>query len=114
MAIERVREYLKQFNIDHKIQEFETSSATVELAAQALGREPGEIAKTTIYLEDKIPTSIDGLKSAAVNRDTLLSSGYTYKNINTDDQRVVLAIPKSPIFISKLVPKNKFPNFKSL
>lgn len=42
-----------------------------------------------------IPTSIEGLKSTAADRDTLLSSGYTYKNIVTDDQRVVLAIPKS-------------------
>lgn len=42
-----------------------------------------------------IPTSTDGLTSANVDRDTLLSSGYTYKNINTDNQRVVLAIPKS-------------------
>lgn len=44
---------------------------------------------------NEIPTSITGLKSTAADRDTLLSSGYTYKNINTDDQRVVLAIPKS-------------------
>ena len=36
MAIERVREYLKQWNAQDRIQEFEVSSATVELAAQAL------------------------------------------------------------------------------
>ena len=46
-------------------------------------------------LSHDIPTSIDGLTPITIDRDTLLSSGYTYKNINTDNQRVVLAIPKS-------------------
>ena len=46
-------------------------------------------------LSRDIPTSIDGLTPVPTDRNTLLSSGYTYKNINTDDQRVILAIPKS-------------------
>lgn len=46
-------------------------------------------------LSHDIPTSIDGLTPITIDRDTLLSSGYTYKNINTDNQRVILAIPKS-------------------
>ena len=46
-------------------------------------------------LSNDIPTSINGLTPVSIDRDTLLSSGYTYKNINTDNQRVVLAIPKS-------------------
>ena len=50
MAIERVREYLKQFNIEEKIQEFEVSSATVQLAAAALGCEPERIAKTLSFM----------------------------------------------------------------
>lgn len=49
MAIEKVREYLKQFNMEQKIQEFATSSATVELAAQAVGCEPKRIAKTLSF-----------------------------------------------------------------
>ncbi|AFA49122.1 YbaK/EbsC family protein [Acetobacterium woodii] len=52
MAIEKVRAYFKQFNIDSQIQEFETSSATVELAAQALGCEPERIAKTLSFKLD--------------------------------------------------------------
>lgn len=36
MAIEKVREYFKEFGIENRIQEFEVSSATVELAAEAL------------------------------------------------------------------------------
>jgi prolyl-tRNA editing enzyme YbaK/EbsC (Cys-tRNA(Pro) deacylase) len=46
MAIEKVREYLKKWGRDKDIMEFETSSATVELAAQTLDVEPARIAKT--------------------------------------------------------------------
>ena len=49
MAIEKVRNYFKQLGIDSKIQEFETSSATVELAAEALGCLPERIAKTLSF-----------------------------------------------------------------
>lgn len=49
MSIEKAREYLKKFNIDNRIQEFETSSATVELAAQALNCEEARIAKTLSF-----------------------------------------------------------------
>ena len=46
MSIDRVREYLKRFELDGRILEFETSSATVELAAQAAGVIPARIAKS--------------------------------------------------------------------
>ena len=51
MAIERVREYLKQWNAQDRIQEFEVSSATVELAAQALHCEGKRIAKTLSFYQ---------------------------------------------------------------
>ena len=50
MAIEVVREYLKQWDADKRILEFPVSSATVELAAQAVGCEPARIAKTLSFL----------------------------------------------------------------
>ncbi len=54
MAIEKAKEYLKQFELDTKVQEFEVSSATVELAAKALGTEEERIAKTLSFqLVDK-------------------------------------------------------------
>ncbi|WP_085832912.1 YbaK/EbsC family protein [Clostridium merdae] len=52
MSTEKVRNYLQQFGKDDKVQEFEVSSATVELAAQALGVEPARIAKS-ISLKDE-------------------------------------------------------------
>lgn len=52
MAIDKVKEYFKQYNIDDRIQEFDVSSATVELAAMALGCEGKRIAKTLSFLVD--------------------------------------------------------------
>lgn len=52
MAIEVVREYLKQWGAQERILEFPVSSATVELAAQAAGCEPARIAKTLSFLVD--------------------------------------------------------------
>lgn len=49
MAIEKVREYLKQWNAQDRIKEFQVSSATVELAAQALNCEGRRIAKTLSF-----------------------------------------------------------------
>lgn len=46
MGIDKVREHLRKWNRDSDILEFETSSATVELAARALNVEPARIAKT--------------------------------------------------------------------
>lgn len=49
MAIDKVREYMKQFGKEQDIREFNESSATVELAAQAVGVEPARIAKTLSF-----------------------------------------------------------------
>ena len=49
MSIEKVRAYMKQFGAQDRIIEFATSSATVELAAQAAGCEPARIAKTLSF-----------------------------------------------------------------
>jgi prolyl-tRNA editing enzyme YbaK/EbsC (Cys-tRNA(Pro) deacylase) len=46
MAAEQVREYLKQYHKEDRLLEFSVSSATVELAAQALNVEPARIAKS--------------------------------------------------------------------
>lgn len=49
MSVASVREYLKQFGLDNKVEEFEESSATVELAAHAAGVIPAMIAKTLSF-----------------------------------------------------------------
>ena len=49
MAIERVRAFFKTYDMDGRILEFPVSSATVELAAQAVGCQPCRIAKTLSF-----------------------------------------------------------------
>lgn len=49
MAIDKVKAYLRERGMDDRVLEFETSSATVELAAAAVGCEPARIAKTLSF-----------------------------------------------------------------
>ena len=49
MAIEKVRDYFRQFGIEDRILEFEVSSATVDLAAKAVGVEGARICKTLSF-----------------------------------------------------------------
>lgn len=52
MSIEKVKAYFKGFGIEERIREFDVSSATVELAAEALCCAPQRIAKTLSFLVD--------------------------------------------------------------
>ena len=52
MSIETGRAYLRARGYEDRIQEFSVSSATVELAAQAVGCEPARIAKTLSFAVD--------------------------------------------------------------
>lgn len=49
MSIESVKKYLEQWSLEDRIQEFSTSSATVELAAEALSVIPARIAKSMSF-----------------------------------------------------------------
>ena len=52
MSIERVRQYFEPYGMADRIREFPVSSATVELAAAALGCEGCRIAKTLSFSVD--------------------------------------------------------------
>ena len=55
MALDKVKAYFAQCGIADRVLEFETSSATVELAAEAVGCEPERIAKTlSFYASDRV------------------------------------------------------------
>lgn len=58
MAIERVKEYFKQYDMEERIIELEESSATVELAAHALGCEPARIAKSLSFMVNNAPVLV--------------------------------------------------------
>ena len=49
MSLNKVKNYLAQFGVQNKVMEFQESSATVELAAIAVGVEPAKIAKTLSF-----------------------------------------------------------------
>lgn len=49
MGVEQVKKYFLDRDLNYEVLEFEASTATVELAAQALGVEPGLIAKTMSF-----------------------------------------------------------------
>ena len=49
MSIERAKAYFKKFGMENQILEFDVSSATVELAAQAVGCEPARICKSLSF-----------------------------------------------------------------
>ena len=67
MAIERVRSFFKEQGIEDRIQEFEVSSATVQLAAQALNCEPCRIAKTLSFMVQDIPILIVAAGDAKID-----------------------------------------------
>lgn len=49
MSVDAVKAHLKKYGMQDRFMEFSVSSATVELAAAAIGCTPGEIAKTLAF-----------------------------------------------------------------
>ena len=58
MSVEKVRAYFARFGMEDRVNELPQSSATVDLAAAALGVEPGRIAKTLSFLVGERPILI--------------------------------------------------------
>lgn len=58
MSITKVKEYFRKYGMADKVLEFDVSSATVELAAKAVGCEPARIAKTLSFKVDDKPILI--------------------------------------------------------
>lgn len=58
MSVEKVKKYLKDKGYLDRVMEFDISSATVELAAIAVGCEPAQIAKTMSFIQNDGPVLI--------------------------------------------------------
>ena len=67
MSIERVRAYFRSYGIEDRIQELDHSSATVLLAAEALGTAPCRIAKTLSFLVNGSPILIVAAGDARID-----------------------------------------------
>ncbi|NLB32749.1 MAG: YbaK/EbsC family protein [Tissierellia bacterium] len=86
MSIEKVRNYLKQFNKDNDIQEMDESTATVELAAIALGTEEARIAKSlSFYNGDGAMVIVVAGDAKIDNRKFKDYFGFKAKMLSPDD-----------------------------
>ena len=90
MAIEAVREYMKQWGAQDRILEFQASSATVELAAQAVGCEPARIAKTLSFLVGDHPILIVAAGDRRVDNHKYKEVFHTKARMLTPEQAVEL------------------------
>ena len=86
MSIEKVKEYFKQYNMEDRVMEFPVSSATVELAAQALNCEPCRIAKTLSFSVSDSPILIVTAGDAKIdNKKYKTFFGAKAKMISPDE-----------------------------
>lgn len=86
MSIKKVREYLKQYKRDNDILEMESSTATVELAAQALRTEPARIAKSLSFQDGDGGMIVVVAGDAKIdNKKFKLEFGFKAKMLSPDD-----------------------------
>ena len=71
MSIEKVKAYFAQFGMEGRVLEFPVSSATVELAAQALRCEPCRIAKTLSFAVGDTPVLIVAAGDARIDNQKI-------------------------------------------
>ena len=90
MSIERARAHLARFGLAEKVCEFDVSSATVELAAQAVGVEPARIAKTLSFMVGETPTLILFAGDARVNNQAFKATFHTKAKMLSADQAAEL------------------------
>ena len=77
MSFERVCEYFAQYNLQDRIQEFAVSSATVELAAEALHTDAKRIAKTLSFLVEDKPVLIVTAGDAKIDNPKFKAQFHT-------------------------------------
>ena len=86
MSMEPARAWLAQRGFEERIRTFEVSSATVELAAQALGVEPGHIAKTISLYDGESAMVILAAGDAKIdNRKFKDRFGFKAKMLSPED-----------------------------
>ncbi len=88
MPIEAVRSYFETLGIAGRILEFEESSATVELAAHAVGCEPARIAKTLSFCVGENAVLIVAAGDAKVDNTRFKTQFHTKAKMLTPDEAV--------------------------
>lgn len=67
MSFKKAYDYLAEKNMEDRVLQFDVSSATVELAAKAVGTEPEKIAKSLTFIVDDAPVMIIAAGNVKVN-----------------------------------------------
>ncbi len=90
MSVEKVKAYFKQFGMENRVQEFAVSSATVELAAEALHCEPCRIAKTLSFMVNGAPVLIVTAGDAKIDNPKYKAQFGTKAKMLSPDEAVTL------------------------
>ena len=90
MSIEKVRAYFKPLGIEERIREFDVSSATVELAAVAVGVEGARIAKSLSFKVEDKPIIIVVAGDAKVDNSRYKAQFHTKAKMLTHEEALEL------------------------
>ena len=90
MSIERVKRYFASYGMADRIREFPVSSATVELAAAALGCDGCRIAKTLSFMVDGGPVLIVAAGDARVDNGKFKAFFHTKAKMLSPDEAAAL------------------------
>ena len=86
MSIEKVRAYFAQRNMEGRIREFDVSSATVDLAAVAVGVEGARIAKSLSFRVGEKPILIVAAGDAKVDNGHYKAQFHTKAKMLTHEE----------------------------
>ena len=86
MSIEKVRNYFRSFGVEDRIREFSVSSATVELAAVAVGVEGARIAKSLSFKVDDRPIIIVAAGDTKVDNSRYKAYFHTKAKMLTHEE----------------------------
>ena len=86
MSIEKVKAYFSQYGMQDRILEFPVSSATVELAAEALHCAPCRIAKTLSFLVGETPVLVVAAGDARIDNHKYKAQFAAKAKMLTPDQ----------------------------
>lgn len=91
MAIEKVKAYFESRGMEDRVLEFPVSSATVELAAQAVGCEPARIAKTLSFMVDGDPILVVAAGDARIDNPKFKAQFHSKaKMLSADDAEALI------------------------
>ena len=90
MAIEKVRDFFRSLGMEDRIMEFDVSSATVDLAAQALGCDPCRIAKSLSFITSDGPILVVAAGDAKIDNPKYKAQFNTKAKMLTPEQAIGL------------------------